>query len=197
MWKYYEKLTFFHRKPLFKKKLKFSSEIIAKFNKKSRAVNIAQWNIDFQYQDIEDIDTGIDIEFRFLRILILILILHLEKILVLILILILIVFQGQYWYWSWYWKWNFRKYWYWYWTTIWYCPTSVVETSPLKLKCYAQPLRCLFDIHIPQGTEGIQCYAYGVASTTIPTWPPFFNTLFLSEKQALYIITFCESTILR
>ena len=45
----------------------------------------------------------------------------------------------------------------------------VVETSPLKLKCYAQPLRCLFDIHIPQGTEGIQCYAYGVASTTIPT----------------------------
>ena len=45
----------------------------------------------------------------------------------------------------------------------------VVETSPLKLKCYAQPLRCLFDIHIPQGTEGIQCYAYGVASTAIPT----------------------------
>ena len=108
----------------FWQKLKFSSEITAKCNKKSRAVNIAQWNIDFQYQYqyIEDIDAGIDIEFRFLRILILILILRLEKILVLILILILIVFQGQYWYWSWYWKWNFRKYWYW--TKIWYCPMS-------------------------------------------------------------------------
>ena len=53
----------------FWQKLKFSSEITAKCNKKSRAVNIAQWNIDFQYQYqyIEDIDAGIDIEFRFLE----------------------------------------------------------------------------------------------------------------------------------
>ena len=122
-----KKWPFCHRKPLFFwKHWNFHQKLPPNVTKKSRAVNIAQWNIDFQYQYqyIEDIDASIDIEFRFLRILILILILRLEKILVLILILILIVFQGQYWYWSWYWKWNFRKYWYWYWTKISYCPTS-------------------------------------------------------------------------
>ena len=131
-WKYYEKLTFLSQKTIiFDKNWNFHQKSQPNVTKKSRAVNIAQWNIDFQYQYqyIEDIDAGIDIEFRFLRILILILILRLEKILVLI--LILIVFQGQYWYWSWYWKWNFRKYWYWYWTTIWYCPTSAAWPSIL------------------------------------------------------------------
>ena len=137
-----QKIDLFSQKNItFEKNWNFHQKKLAKCNKKCRAVNIAQWNIDFQYQYqyIEDIDAGMDIEFRFLRILILILILRLEKILVLILILILIVFQGQYWYWSWYWKWNFRQYWYWYWTTIWYCPTSdmyyrdVLETD---LSCW-------------------------------------------------------------
>ena len=50
-------------------KIEISSEITAKCNKKSRAVNITQWNIDFQYQYqyIEDIDAGIDNELRFLE----------------------------------------------------------------------------------------------------------------------------------
>ena len=127
-WIYYEKNDLFvtENHYFLKKHWNFHQKLQPNVTKKSRAVNIAQWNIDFQYQYqyIEDIDAGINIEFRFLRLLILILILRLEKILVLILTLILIVFQRQYWYWSWYWKWNFRKYWYWYWTTIWYCPAS-------------------------------------------------------------------------
>ena len=129
-------MTFLSQKTIiFDKNWNFHQKSQPNVTKKSRAVNIAQWNIDFQYQYqyIEDIDAGIDIEFRFLRILILILILRLEKILVLILILILIVFQGQYWYWSWYWKWNFRKYWYWYWAKIWYCPMSDAYVLALEI----------------------------------------------------------------
>ena len=61
-------LPFYHRKPLFlKNNLNFHQKSQPNATKKSRAVNIAQWNIDFQYQYqyIEDIDAGIDIEFRF------------------------------------------------------------------------------------------------------------------------------------